>query len=241
VSDPARPGRLACRTRPPPTSERSRRPRGRQAPSRVRRHRTRGSRPVRPGAALVRRPHHRPTGERREQPDRERDSKPNRARARPPDCRTASLSRREFETAGKAKNGGARIRESALLAQLAEHLHGKEGVDGSSPSEGFEETPANRRISFTELAARIEWRTLFGHAPLKTSAETDRFRDAPAQPPAGRGQASRLPRVSWSGRPRRRITRVKTIVPVALGKLAGFTSSQRASMRESDRPVAANP
>jgi hypothetical protein len=26
----------------------------------------------------------------------------------------------------------------ALLAQLVEHLHGKEGVDGSSPSEGFE-------------------------------------------------------------------------------------------------------
>ena len=27
--------------------------------------------------------------------------------------------------------------ELALLAQLVEHLHGKEGVDGSSPSEGF--------------------------------------------------------------------------------------------------------
>src|SRR6059036_3113647 len=27
-------------------------------------------------------------------------------------------------------------RERALLAQLVEHLHGKEGVDGSSPSEG---------------------------------------------------------------------------------------------------------
>jgi hypothetical protein len=32
---------------------------------------------------------------------------------------------------------------SALLAQLVEHLHGKEGVDGSSPSEGFTETRAN--------------------------------------------------------------------------------------------------
>ena len=29
-------------------------------------------------------------------------------------------------------------RPRALLAQLVEHLHGKEGVDGSSPSEGFE-------------------------------------------------------------------------------------------------------
>ena len=26
---------------------------------------------------------------------------------------------------------------NALLAQLVEHFHGKEGVDGSSPSEGF--------------------------------------------------------------------------------------------------------
>jgi hypothetical protein len=31
---------------------------------------------------------------------------------------------------------------NALLAQLVEHLHGKEGVDGSSPSEGFEFPPA---------------------------------------------------------------------------------------------------
>jgi hypothetical protein len=30
---------------------------------------------------------------------------------------------------------------SALLAQLVEHLHGKEGVDGSSPSEGFTKAP----------------------------------------------------------------------------------------------------
>jgi hypothetical protein len=31
----------------------------------------------------------------------------------------------------------------ALLAQLVEHLHGKEGVDGSSPSEGSK-IPVNR-------------------------------------------------------------------------------------------------
>src|SRR5436309_246639 len=36
---------------------------------------------------------------------------------------------------GPARNG-ATIRVPALLAQLVEHLHGKEGVDGSSPSEG---------------------------------------------------------------------------------------------------------
>src|SRR5688572_29795239 len=31
----------------------------------------------------------------------------------------------------------ARLPPPALLAQLVEHLHGKEGVDGSSPSEGL--------------------------------------------------------------------------------------------------------
>jgi hypothetical protein len=30
---------------------------------------------------------------------------------------------------------------AALLAQLVEHLHGKEGVDGSSPSEGSAKAP----------------------------------------------------------------------------------------------------
>src|SRR3954471_10342352 len=33
--------------------------------------------------------------------------------------------------------GTANLSRLALLAQLVEHLHGKEGVDGSSPSEGF--------------------------------------------------------------------------------------------------------
>src|SRR5207248_11580882 len=32
-------------------------------------------------------------------------------------------------------------RQPALLAQLVEHLHGKEGVDGSSPSEGSAKAP----------------------------------------------------------------------------------------------------
>jgi hypothetical protein len=34
---------------------------------------------------------------------------------------------------------------SALLAQLVEHLHGKEGVSGSSPEEGFEK-PLHKRL-----------------------------------------------------------------------------------------------
>src|ERR687895_2655355 len=38
---------------------------------------------------------------------------------------------------GEARANRATIPTPALLAQLVEHLHGKEGVDGSSPSEGF--------------------------------------------------------------------------------------------------------
>src|SRR5947209_4164047 len=39
-------------------------------------------------------------------------------------------------TASDPAGAGATLRGTALLAQLVEHLHGKEGVDGSSPSEG---------------------------------------------------------------------------------------------------------
>src|SRR5215216_2303431 len=49
-------------------------------------------------------------------------------------------------------------RSFALLAQLVEHFHGKEGVDGSSPSEGSHETAANRRFhafwSWTQAKGR---------------------------------------------------------------------------------------
>ena len=40
-----------------------------------------------------------------------------------------------------------RVRGRALLAQLVEHFHGKEGVAGSSPAEGFwQEDPANQHL-----------------------------------------------------------------------------------------------
>ena len=47
---------------------------------------------------------------------------------------------------GRQLRKGALEWLNALLAQLVEHLHGKEGVDGSSPSEGFEKMPANRHF-----------------------------------------------------------------------------------------------
>src|SRR5215216_5527478 len=41
---------------------------------------------------------------------------------------------------------GARLRVTALLAQQVEHLHGKEGVDGSSPSEGLSDLQGFRAL-----------------------------------------------------------------------------------------------
>ena len=44
----------------------------------------------------------------------------------------------------------------ALLAQLVEHLHGKEGVDGSSPSEGFTKVPAKRHVLLPDKTVGAE-------------------------------------------------------------------------------------
>src|SRR3954447_16642038 len=48
-----------------------------------------------------------------------------------------------------------RIGAFALLAQLVEHLHGKEGVDGSSPSEGFTERPAKRLLELSQWETTV--------------------------------------------------------------------------------------
>src|SRR2546430_3832225 len=47
----------------------------------------------------------------------------------------------------------------ALLAQLVEHLHGKEGVDGSSPSEGSAKAPHVGAFSFRPTCAdsNVRW------------------------------------------------------------------------------------
>ena len=45
----------------------------------------------------------------------------------------------------------------ALLAQLVEHLHGKEGVSGSSPEEGFTKIAAKGTL-FKESLARARLR-----------------------------------------------------------------------------------
>src|SRR5260370_41875383 len=60
----------------------------------------------------------------------------------------------DFAAPGQPKMGARarKIREipaSALLAQLVEHFHGKEGVVGSSPTEGSGKAPRGRLLSPT--------------------------------------------------------------------------------------------
>src|SRR3954447_6088562 len=51
--------------------------------------------------------------------------------SRPRSCSTSPT------LAPEPSRGAIPLAAPALLAQLVEHFHGKEGVDGSSPSEGF--------------------------------------------------------------------------------------------------------
>jgi hypothetical protein len=46
---------------------------------------------------------------------------------------------------------------------LPEEFHGKEGVDGSSPSEGFDKWPAYCRSVFSPETLTTESRTQDGH------------------------------------------------------------------------------
>ena len=53
----------------------------------------------------------------------------------------------------QAPRRAPRMAGSALLAQLVEHLHGKEGVDGSSPSEGSAKAPHNGASGFGSICS----------------------------------------------------------------------------------------
>jgi hypothetical protein len=57
-----------------------------------------------------------------------------------------------------------RLKQAKTVAvgcdRLPEPFHGKEGVDGSSPSEGFDEVPANRHFV---VACSFNTRTHFRH------------------------------------------------------------------------------
>jgi hypothetical protein len=54
--------------------------------------------------------------------------------------------------------------------------NGKEGVDGSSPSEGFSETPANRAFWLSGVSTDPERRTHFGHSLASRTIRTAQFR-----------------------------------------------------------------
>ena len=70
--------------------------------------------------------------------------------AAPGEAAVTQLHRRFQEARSPDTISAAAIGCFALLAQLVEHLHGKEGVDGSSPSEGFEKSPANGHMLLPE-------------------------------------------------------------------------------------------
>jgi hypothetical protein len=67
---------------------------------------------------------------------------------------------------------------------------GKEGVDGSSPSEGFDKGPANRGSWFSDMTPAPCGRTLFGHGLFALTLETGTtfalFRALPVHRTAGR-------------------------------------------------------
>src|SRR5947199_3747529 len=85
----------------------------------------------------------------------------------------------------------------ALLAQLVEHLHGKEGVDGSSPSEGSAKAPLTGLFVSYRFAGSRTWSrygALYGafrsktrswRAALRATARRQRRFGAPQLPRSG--------------------------------------------------------
>ena len=59
----------------------------------------------------------------------------------------------------QAPRRAPRMAGTALLAQLVEHLHGKEGVDGSSPSEGSAKAPHVGAFAFRTTCrfSHVRW------------------------------------------------------------------------------------
>src|SRR5205085_3789034 len=76
-------------------------------------------------------------------------------------CFPALVSPESGGPSAPARRAGPRysVCQSALLAQLVEHLHGKEGVDGSSPSEGSAKAPHVGAFAFrtTCSSSNVRW------------------------------------------------------------------------------------
>jgi hypothetical protein len=95
---------------------------------------------------------------------------------------------------GPAAAGSPESAASALLAQLVEHFHGKEGVVGSSPTEGSEELPVvtgfsgQGRVSNSAATGSME---TFWKPPPKSTLRLKRPADAAAA--QGRTRLGRRP------------------------------------------------
>src|SRR3954447_6746836 len=112
----------------------------------------------------------------------------------PPTRRGAPHPRRHRGKNRGARLGSRRIRSRsaatipphALLAQLVEHLHGKEGVDGSSPSEGFTKAPANAVFSSSKRSTRSYRRVPNGYSGFSDSAQNGLLSSLPTDGTARR-------------------------------------------------------
>ena len=72
----------------------------------------------------------------------------------------------------------ATIRAPALLAQLVEHLHGKEGVSGSSPEEGSAKTLQTGTFCWAwicSLRSMLGYGTYSGTLRIRATEEAARF------------------------------------------------------------------
>src|SRR5262249_8693488 len=87
---------------------------------------------------------------------------------------------------------------TALLAQLVEHLHGKEGVDGSSPSEGSAKSPEIGHSCSGGLArtpACGEYGALYGALTSRSASRTTQVSPVLHAADRGRRKSARpLPR-----------------------------------------------
>ncbi len=85
---------------------------------------------------------------------------------------------RDFAAPAQPKNGlserkNQEVPANALLAQLVEHFHGKEGVWGSSPQEGSTKAPVIRGFSVSGLGSGVSGghkTDTFGHIWLSRAA-----------------------------------------------------------------------
>jgi hypothetical protein len=107
-------------------------------------------------------------------------------------------------------NGPPTMARPALLAQLVEHLHGKEGVSGSSPEEGSAKAPQTGVFQVSQLAPEPTcsgYGAVYGafrFRPASCKCPKRGFSDALPPPPQVLTQPPSAPRSPLSKRERAR-------------------------------------